>query len=531
MSGAGSGKADDAVRFFERRLTHTKGEFAKKPFVLEPWQERIVRDLYGTVDASGNRVYNTAYIEIPKKNGKSELGAGVALAGLLLDEEPGAEVYSAAATRDQASIVFRVAAQMVRNDPVLNSLCRIIDSSKTIYVKDDPSSFYRAISADAGVQDGINPHIVVFDELHRQKRRDLWDIFRYGSPTRRQPLLFSITTAGVTGESPVCEEQHDYARRLIDGTFKDPSYYACIYGLGMDEDWTFEGAPAFPGSPATGWYKANPALGSFLPVERIRQECQAALEMPTQQNSFRRFRLNQWVGQETRFLPMEAWRNCGVATAPEELEELAGCECYGGLDLSTTRDLTAFVLMIPKDDLVYLIPHIFLPEEGLHERARKDNVPYDLWASQGFVHLTPGNQVDYGFVRKTIVEQAGVYRIREIGFDRWNAAQIVQQLMDDGLTMVPIGQGFQTMNAPTAELLALVRDGRLRHGGNPVLTWMADCMTVKQDPAGNIKPVKPDRMKNSKRIDGLVAAINALSRLIVQPTVKSVYETEGISFF
>lgn len=493
-------------------LTHTRGKYARRPFILADWQRRIVEDLFGTVKNNGLRQYSTAYVEIPKKNGKSELAAGIALFGLLVDDEPGAEIYSAAATRDQASIVFRVAAQMVRNNPRLSEMCRIVDSTKTIYLKSDPGSFYKAISADAGIQDGINPHFAIFDELHRQTRRDLWDVLRYGSATRAQPLLFAITTAGVAGQSPICEEQHEYARRILDRVFKDPSYYAVIYGLDRDEDWTYEGRPARKGRPATGWYKANPALGDFLPIEKVREEFRTAMEMPSEQNSFRRFRLNQWVGQETRFIPMDLWKACGE---PFDVEELAGRHCYGGLDLSTTKDLTAFVLIFPKDERYYLQPHFWVPEENIQARARKDNVPYDQWVAQGYIRLTPGNEVDYRFIRKTINDLARLYDIREIGYDRWNATQIVQQLVDDGLTMVPIGQGYRSMNAPTSEFLSLVRSGRLRHGGNPVLNWMADCMTVKQDPAGNIKPAKPDRMKSSKRIDGIVAAIDALARLIV----------------
>ncbi|RPJ22713.1 MAG: hypothetical protein EHM35_17965, partial [Planctomycetaceae bacterium] len=323
---------------------------------------------------------------------------------------------------------------------------------------------------------------------------------------------FAITTAGIIGHSPICEEQHNYARRIMDGAFSDPTYYPVIYGLDDAEDWTHEGEPARNGKPATGWYKANPALGDFLPIERIRDEARTALEVPTEQNSFRRFRLNQWVGQETRFIPMESWRACG---APFDIQELAGLSCFGGLDLSTTRDFTAFALVFPKDGQYFAIPHFFSPGDDLHDRARKDNVPYDLWASQGLIHVTPGNQVDYEFVHKTINDLAKLYDIREIGFDRWNATQIVQQLMGDGLTMVPIGQGYQSMNAPTAELLAMVKDGRLRHGNNPVMNWMADCMTVKQDPAGSIKPSKPDRMKSKNRIDGIAAVIDALARVIV----------------
>lgn len=502
------------VRFFEEKLTHTKGKFARRPFLLPPWQRQIIVDVFGTLNANGKRRYRTAYVEVPKKNGKSELAAGVALACLLLDEEPGAEIYSAAATRDQASIVFRTAAQMVRQNPQLNALCRIVDSTKTIYLVDDPSSFYKAISADAGTQDGINPHCVIFDELHRQTRRDLWDVLSYGSDTREQPLLFAITTAGIIGESPVCEEQHEYARRILDGVFKDPTFYPVIYGLDEKEDWTFEGQPAKNGNPATGWYKANPALGDFLPIEPVRRAAEKAKEMPAEQNAFRRLRLDQWVGQETRFIPMDIWNSCG---APFDIAELVGRTCYAGLDLSTTRDLTALVLCFQLEKEIFLVPHFWVPEEGLHKRSVKDRVPYDLWATQGLLHVTPGNQVDYSAIRKTAGDIARLYDLREIGYDRWNATQLVQNLQDDGLTMVPIGQGFASMSAPTAELLSQLKAGNIRHGNNPILSWMADCMTVKQDPSGNVKPVKPDRMKSTKRIDGIVAAINGLARLIVQP--------------
>ena len=458
----------------------------------------------------------------------SELGAGIALAGLLLDKEPGAEIYSAAAARDQAAIVFRIAAQMVRQSAVLSRLCKIVDSTKTIYLKDDPSSFYKAISADSGVQDGINPHMVIFDELHRQRTRDLWDVFRYGSPTREQPLLFSITTAGVIGESQVCEEQHEYARRILDGLYSDPSYYPCIYGLDQGDDWTLEGEPAKGRKPATGWYKANPALGAFLPIDRIRQEFQAALEMPTQQNSFRRFRLNQWVGQETRFIPMDDWRACGDAFNPGEL---AGCDCFGGLDLSTSRDLTAFVLIFPIDDEIFVVPHLFIPGDEIQMRAKADNVPYDLWAAQGFLHITPGNQVDYGFIRKTINDLGRVYSVQSIAYDPWGANKLANELKGDGFEMFELRQGYKSLSEPTSELLSLVRSRKLRHGGHPVLSWMADCLTVAQDPAGNIKPVKVHRLQSKKRIDGIAAAINALSLLIANEAEKpSIYETEGLAW-
>jgi phage terminase large subunit-like protein len=421
-----------------------------------------------------------------------------------------------------------------------------LQATKTITLKDDPNSFLRAISADAGTQDGINPHIAVFDELHRQKNSDLWDVLKYGMATRSQPLLFAITTAGITGESPICEQQHDYARQVKEGLFQDPSYYPVIYGLADKEDWTEEGEPAkfeevkepdpmdsrkfitrlSQIAAATGWFKANPSLGHHLQVEKIREEFLQAQNNPSQQNSFRRLRLNQWVGQELRYIPMDHWKQCGE---PFNLAQLVAKPCFGGLDLSATQDITALVLAFALDGDIFLIPHFWLPEHELHLRSKRDEVTYDLWAAQGLIHTTPGDQVDYGFIRKVVNDLAKLYDIREIGYDRWNATQIIQNLTDDGITMVPIGQGFASMSAPTKEMLRLVMDHNLRHNDNPILNWMADNFSVKQDPQDNVKPSKPDRRKSSKRIDGIQAMINAIARLIVTPEYKgSIYDTRGV---
>ena len=495
-----------------------------------------MRDVFGTVRKSdGLRQYSTAYLEIPKKNGKSELAAGFALKMLFMDDEPGAEIYSAAATRDQASLVFKVAAQMVRNAPALHRRCKIVDSTKTIYLKDDPGSFYRAISADAGTQDGINPHGVVFDELHRQKNRNLWDVLTKGSDTRSQPLLLAITTAGIESESPLCWEQHEYARQVLEGVFDDPSFYACIYGLPEDEDWTFEGEPAKGRKPATGWYKANPGLGDFVRIERVRADAEKAKRLPSEQNSFRRFRLNQWVSQETRWLPLSEWDEC---KAPFNPNTLVGKKCYAALDVSGTQDLTAFVMAFPIGEEVFLLPHFWLPEANLQERVIRDRVPYDVWKGMGLLTLTPGNYIDHGFIRTAIIGSgstkgfADLYQIEELAYDPWNAQQIGVEFASTGLTAFPMRQGFQSMNEPTKAFERGVLGRKIRHGGNPILRWNLDCVTVASDPAGNIKPVKPDRLKSSKRIVGIVAAIMANGRLEMQKgKPKSAYSDRGLIMF
>jgi phage terminase large subunit-like protein len=321
-----------------------------------------------------------------------------------------------------------------------------------------------------------------------------------------------------------------------------------IYGLEEKEDWTIEGEPEkfemrkepdpmnrrkfitkmVSMTAATGWFKANPSLGHHLQVEKIREEFRQAQNNPSQQNSFRRLRLNQWVGQEVRYIPMDHWKLCGE---PFNLAQLAGRSCFAGLDLSATQDITALVLAFPMDGEIFLVPHFWLPEHELHLRSSRDKVPYDLWAAQGLIHTTPGDQVDYGFIRKTANDLAKLYDVREIGYDRWNATQIVQNLTDDGINMVPIGQGMASMSAPTKEMLRLILDHKLRHNDNPVLNWMADNFSVKQDPQDNVKPSKPDRRKSSKRIDGIQAMINAVARVIVGSNrTVNIYEMRGPVF-
>lgn len=518
----GEQKAKRAVQFFEKVLTHTKGRFAKQPFLLAEWQREIIEDVFGTLRPDGNRQYRQAYIEIPKKNGKSEIAAGVALYMLFSDGEPGAEVYSAAATRDQASIVFRVAAKMVENSPLLKSQCVIVKSTKTIYLKKDDTSFYRAISADAGVQDGINPSGVIFDELHRQKNSDLWDVLFYGMDTRTQPLLFQITTAGIASESTLCWNQHEYARNILDGTFSDPRFYACIYGLSDDDDWKQIGEPATDKKPATGAFKANPALGDFIAVETVESQLEDALRSPSKQNSYRRFRLNQWVESEEVWIPAHEWDACKRARP-----DLVGRTCYGGLDLSSTQDLTAIGLLFPFEDYLFTQVYAFLPTElpgggGIRERSVKQNVPYDIWAAAGHLELTEGVAVDYRVIRKRFAELASIYNIVEVNFDRWNATEIIQNLRDDGLNMVELGQGFASMSAPSKEFERRVLDRTIAHDGDPLLRWSLKCTSVKTDPAGNIKPVKPHRLKTGKRIDPIVALIDAMAAYIRHETIAEI---------
>lgn len=509
--------ADYAVNFIEC-LCHTKGTWAGKPFELIDWQEQIIRDIFGTLKPNGYRQFNTAYVEIPKKMGKSELAAAVALLLTCGDGEERAEVYGCAADRQQATIVFDVAADMVRMCPALNKRVKILASQKRI-VYQPTNSFYQVLSAEAYSKHGFNIHGVVFDELHTQPNRKLFDVMTKGSgDARMQPLYFLITTAG-TDTNSICYETHQKAKDILEGRKIDPTFYPVIYGADETDDWT---------DPKV-WKKANPSLGITVGIDKVKAACESAKQNPGEENSFRQLRLNQWVKQAVRWMPMEKWDNCSFRVNEDDLE---GRVCYGGLDLSSTTDITAFVLVFPPqddDDKYAILPYFWVPEDTLDLRVRRDHVPYDVWERQGFLQTTEGNVVHYGYIEKFIERLGERFNIREIAFDRWGAVQMVQNLENMGFTVVPFGQGFKDMSPPTKELMKLTLEEKLAHGGHPVLRWMMDNIYIRTDPAGNIKA---DKEKSTEKIDGAIATIMGLDRAIRcgNDTGASVYDGRGILF-
>ena len=369
-------KADYAVQFINC-LKHTKGRWIGQPFELLPWQDRIIRDVFGTVKENGYRQYNTAYVEIPKKNGKSELAAGVALYMTCGDGEWGAEVYGCASDRQQASIVFDVAVDMVDQCPALKKRIKPVMSVKRL-VYQPTNSFYQVLSAEAYTKHGLNVHAVIFDELHSQPNRELFDVMTKGSgDARTQPLFFLITTAG-TDRHSVCFEQHQKAEDILLGRKIDPTFYPVIYGVPDDADWSLEEV----------WHQANPSLGYTIDIEKVRNAYLSAKDNPAEENIFRQLRLNQWVKQSTRWMQMEKWDACAF---PVDERELLDRECYGGLDLSSSIDITAFVLVFPpRDDLekYVILPYFWIPEENMVQRVRRDHVPYDVWEKQGMLMTT-----------------------------------------------------------------------------------------------------------------------------------------------
>jgi phage terminase large subunit-like protein len=480
--------ADIAVRFFEENLTHSKGELGGKPFVLEQWQKDYVSKLFGTMNGDV-RQYRTSLLAIPRKNGKSTLCAGIALK-LMFDGEPGAEIYSCAADRDQARLVFEMAKVCVENSPKLRSRLRVFRNS---IVREDTHTTYKALSAEAFTKHGLNAHGIIFDELHAQPDRELWDVMTTSTGARRQPLCVAITTAGYDRKS-VCWEIWRYALAVRDGAIKDQTFLPAIYAAEPADDWTAEDT----------WRKANPNLGVSVKLDDLRVRCKRAQDMPSEENTFKRLHLNMWTEQDTRFLQMAHWAQ-GDKPCPVMLD---GRECFAGLDLATTYDTTCFCLLFPLEDGTFWVePHFFIPEENMRDRVKRDRVPYDVWAKAGKLHLTPGNVTDFDKVRADIVALSKKYNIRQVAIDRWNAHQITGQLQGDGINVLGFGQGYGSMSSPTAALEAAVVGGKLLHGGHPVLAWQASNVAVQSDHQGNKKPSKA---KSTERIDGIVALIMAL---------------------
>lgn len=445
---------------------------------------------------------------VPTHN--SELAAAIALYLLYADNEPSAEVYGAAADRGQASIVFDVAKRMVEMTPALLKRSKIMAATKRL-VNYSNVGFYQVLSAEVGTKHGLNVSGLVLDELHAQPNRSLVDVLTKGSgDARTQPLYFLITTAG-TDRNSICYEYHTKAKDILEGRRIDPSFYPVIYGLDDGDDWNAE----------ESWYKANPSLGYTITIDRVRDAHREALTNPAEENVFRQLRLDQWVGSAVAWIPEHIY---DMGNLPINLEKLWGRECYAGLDLSSTSDITAFVLVFPPlhDGEKYIVvPHFWLPRETLDLRVRRDHVPYDVWERMGLFHITEGNVVDYNFVRKTINELHTMYNIKEIAADRWNATQLITDLEGDGFTVVPIGMGFKDMSPPMKELYKLLLEGKFIHGGNPVLRWMAGNVVAEIDAAENIKPSKK---KSTEKIDGIVAWIMALDRCIRHEMQGSVYD-------
>ncbi len=505
-------RADHVCRFFEEHLRLNKGKWAGEPFKLMDWQRNdILRPLFGWQDAHDSRRFRLAFIEIPKKNGKSQMCAGIALYMLAGDGEQGAEVYLAAADRNQAGIIYRGATSMAKASPLLRDYVIPRDYTKHLALP-STDSFLRVLSADSYSAEGLDASACVIDELHTQKSRDLWDCLKYSGTARRQPLIVAVTTAGWDRNS-IAYEMHTRAQQVIDGIILDDSFFAHIAAAAEDDDWTDPKVHA----------KANPALGTIFSAADMIRDCREAQESPARENVFKRYRLNIWTEQDVRWLSMDKW---DASAGEVDAAALEGQTCFAGLDLATTTDLSALILLFPDDDGGYkLLPHFWAPEENARLRSRRDRVPYLAWAKQGLLTLTPGDVTDYATLRRDINELGDKYEIRELGIDRlFQGAQLGVELQNDGFRVTAVAMSFMSLAAPSAELERLVLSGKLHHGAHPIMRWMAANVTVETDSSGNIRPSKS---KSTERIDGVTSTVIALA-LAIGAEEGSAYDDHGV---
>jgi len=488
--------ADFAVEFFSH-LKHSKGEWAGQDFILEPWQAFIVGSLFGWKRGDGARRFRVSYTEVARKNGKTTLAAGVGLLLAFFDDEPGAEVYAAATKRDQAKIVWGEARAMVMASPALRQRINVLVGNLN---QESTRSKFEPLGADADSTDGLNIHGAIPDELHAHKTRAMWDVIQTATGARRQPLTFAITTAGYDRRT-ICWEQHDYAVKLLEGILQDDTFFAYIATIdGGDEpdDWR---DPAY-------WPKANPNLGVSVKVDDLERKCEKAKQVPGEVNAFLQLHMDVWTTQSTRWLSDELWMaNDGVVDA----EVLKGSECYAGLIVSSTFDISALVLWFPESGDV--LPFFWVPEDRIPDRAMKDSVPYDEWEREGYVAATQGNVIDYATIRAKLIELGEMYNIREVAMKRWNTPQLQTDLQDDGFNVVLVGDGYKDMSPGTRELEKLLTEGKVRHGNNPPLRWMASNVAVRMDPEERIRP---DKQASTERFDGIEALIIAISRGLEQ---------------
>lgn len=497
--------ATRAVRFFEL-LKHTKGQFAGKSFDLLPWQKTIVQDVYGTVNAHGLRQYKYAYIEVPKKNGKSELAAGASLFHLHADGEINGEVYGCAADREQASIVFDVAVDMIDQVPALKKITKPQLAKKRLINK-KTGTFYQVLSAEAFTKHGLNLSACIFDELHAQPNRALWDVMTHGAgDARAQPLWWIITTAGDDPDrTSIGWEQHEYAEKLIAGEYKDPTWYPVIFGYQGDDIYNEE-----------NWALANPSLGTTIQLETVREAANRARMKPAEERLFRWLRLNQWITTKlTTWLPLELFDQTVGDWSPVEL---AGKSCYIGLDLSTTTDLSAIALIFPPQDGFQdwrILWEAWIPAANMEDRIKTDRIPYDLWSKAGYVTATEGDVIDYQRIRDRILELAGLYQVREVVADPAFATMLLQELEGKGLNVVTVPQNYTNLTDPMNLVEVLLRTRQMSHISNPLARWAFGNVSIAQNGSGLKKYVKESKGRTvirTKRIDPMAALITGMCR-------------------
>ena len=502
--------ANKAIGFIETFITHTKGELTGEPLKLEVWQKKIISDLFGWKNKKTTfRKYRTAYIQVPRKNGKSTLCAAIGLYMLFADDERGSEIYSAAGDRQQAGIVFEIAKGMILNNEELSKRGKVFRNS---IVNESKGNYYQAISSDSKTKHGFNANCIIFDELHTQPNRDLYDTLTTSVGSRRQPLTIAITTAGYDRNS-ICYEIYDYAKKVESKTIKDDTFYSCLFEALPEDDITCKKV----------WKKANPNYGISLKQDYMLVESQRAIDVPSYQNTFKRLMLNIWTESVQVWIPNKEWMAC---YQDFDYDTLDGMACWGGLDLASPRDLSALTLVFNVDNKYVILPHIFVPEDNAIKRSKKDNVDYLTFIREGDVIATEGDVQDYSFIRKKINDLAKKYRIQSIAYDRWGATQLILDLINqDGIPMSPLGQGFVSLSAPTKTYEREIIAKNVIHNNNKCMTWCMSNVAIQEDAAGNIKPAKN---KSKEKIDPVVATICAFAEMMTTEAGDSIYDTRGL---
>jgi phage terminase large subunit-like protein len=509
-------RADHAVQFFRELLVHTKGTWARQAFIPAAWEEReVIRPLFGIVVYEPGwgcyvRRYRELYLSTGRKNGKTELLGGLVLYLLIADGEEAAEIYGLALDKDQAALAFSAASRMVALSPVLSARLGVLPGARRI-IDERTASFFAVAAGDALGALGTAPHAAYIDELLTQPDRELYDALRTGFGTRAQPVMILVTTAD-NDPNGFAASERAWSERVAEDPSLDPARLVVIHAAPPDADWTAEAT----------WKLANPALGDYLDPRILRDECRKAVANPAAERAFRQFRLNQQSVRRGRAISLARWD-----TAPPLREPAQGRTCYGGLDLASTIDLASYALDFPDGDGGHdVLWRVFAPAARVPELDRRTGGKASAWAAAGLLTATEGDVIDYAAITQALREDAEIWEIAEIAFDRWGATQLSLDLIDEGFPLIQTGQGFAAMSGPTKEFLRLIAAGNYRHGGNPVVRWQADNLITRTDPAGN---VKPDKAKSADKIDSMVAAIMALDRAIrhTQPERREDYAAAG----
>jgi len=511
--------AQHVLDFFDY-LEHSKGEWEGEIIKLEPWQTFILINIFGFLNRSNDtRRFRNAHIEIPRKNGKTTLAAGIGLYMMVADGEGGPEIYAAACKRDQAKLCFGEASRMAKKSKNLRQLLTIHLNNMCIL---DSAAKFEPLSSDYNSLDGLNPHCNICDETHAWPDWKLWNVLRSALGSRSQPLTFEITTAGFNVFS-VAYQNREYLFKILEGYnkpggFNDDTMFGIVYTIDKEDDWTQE----------SSWKKANPNYGISVKPDYIAQECKMAIEIPSQRPNFMTKHLNIWTQSEERWIPIEAWDDSGE---PFDEKELEGRACFAAADLSSKLDLTCYLLMFPPigDEKHWkFLCRSYCPEDGILERTKNDKVPYDVWAKDGYLTAIPGSVVDYKYLIRDIQEDAKKYKIKAIGYDPWSASQFAIELEELGFKMIEIRQGIKSMSEASKEWEGMIFSKLISHNCHPVLRWCVQNVIVRKDVNANYMP---DKAKSNGRIDLVVSSIMCVVVSILEIDTECVYETRGILTF